>query len=96
MSFEVKFSVTAEETFEAVVTQLSQRWGEKFVDKFKKKVFDSLDIISTSPFIYPVAKENGELRKCILHKNCSMFYTVRGKYVEIDFFWDNRQDPIVS
>ena len=96
MSFDVKFSVKAEETFEAVVIQLGQRWGEKFVDKFKKKLSDSLDIISVTPFIYPVAKENEELRKCILHKNCSIFYSVRGNYVEVDFFWDNRKDPILS
>ena len=44
MSFDVKFSIKAEETFEAVVIQLGQRWGEKFVDKFKKKLSDSLDI----------------------------------------------------
>ncbi|WP_179413376.1 type II toxin-antitoxin system RelE/ParE family toxin [Mucilaginibacter sp. E4BP6] len=96
MSFEVKFSVKAEETFEAVVDQLEQRWDEKFVNKFNKKVLDCLDIISTTPFIYPIAKENGTLRKCVLHKNCSMFYTIHGNYVEIDFFWDNRQDPIVT
>jgi hypothetical protein len=58
MSFEVRFSRRAIETFDAVVIQLNQRWGNKFVSKFKAKVSNSLDIIAESPFIYPIAQKN--------------------------------------
>jgi plasmid stabilization system protein ParE len=96
MIFEIKFSPKAIITFEEIVTQLNQRWGNKFVNNFKNKVSKSLDIIAETPFLYPMAPENVELRKCVLHKNCSMYYRVNNNSVEIVYFWDNRQDPLVS
>ena len=94
MSFEIRFSPQAEETFEAVIIQLEQRWGDKYVSDFKNKVYKSLDIIVTNPFIYPVAPENSELRKCVIHKNTSVYYSIKDEFVEIHYFWDNRQEPL--
>jgi len=94
MSFEIKFSPKAESTFDDLVTQLEQRWGGKFVDKFKDKVSKTLDLISETPYVYPIAPENSILRKCILHKNCSMLYRIYNDNIEIIYFWDNRQDPM--
>ena len=94
MSLEIKFSPKAEETFEAVVAQLEQRWGDTFVNKFKNKVGETLDIIANTPLIYPLSKENSELRKCILHKNCAMLYRILDDKIEIFCFLDNRQDPL--
>jgi len=74
MSFEVKFTPEAEETYDALAAQLRQRWGNKFVEKFENRVSKCLDIISVTPDIYPVAENNTEVRKCVLHKNCSMLY----------------------
>ncbi|WP_426667524.1 type II toxin-antitoxin system RelE/ParE family toxin [Mucilaginibacter sp. McL0603] len=95
MSFEIKFTPEAEETYDAVVTQLRQRWGDRFVVKFEIKVLKCLDTITTTPYIYPVTEENTGIRKCLLHKNCSMFYKVYDEAILIVCFWDNRQDPLV-
>ncbi len=95
MSFEIRFSPKAIITFDEIITQLNQRWGDKFVKKFKDKVSYSLDNIIETPFLYPIAPENIELRKCVLHKNCSMFYRVNNNIIEIIYFWDNRQDPLI-
>jgi plasmid stabilization system protein ParE len=94
MPLEIKFSVQATDTFNDVIDQLQQRWGNKIVRDFRLKVSRALDAISESPFIYPVAEENEEMRKCVLHKNCSMYYWVYDDIVEILYFWDNRQEPL--
>jgi plasmid stabilization system protein ParE len=94
MSFEIKFSSKAETTFNNIIIQLEQRWGGKFVNKFKDKVSKSLDLIADTPLIYSVAPENPALRKCILHKNCSLLYRIHNDEIEIVYFWDNRQEPL--
>jgi len=96
MSFEIKFSPKAESTFEDIIIQLEQRWGDKVVNKFKDKVSKSLDLIAETPLIYPVAPENPALRKCVLHKNCSLLYRIHSYKVEIVYFWDNRQEPLIK
>jgi hypothetical protein len=52
MNFEIKFTPEAEETYEAVISQLRQRWGDKFVTTFEARVLKSLRTISKSPYIY--------------------------------------------
>ncbi len=96
MNFEVKFTPEAEETYDAVVTQLFDRWGEAFVKKFEARVSKAINIISSTPQMYPVIEDNTKIRRCVLHKNCSMLYKVSDRVVVVVCFWDNRQEPIFS
>lgn len=93
MRFEIRFTPESGITYTAVVTQLQERWGEKIVLQFETKVKKSLRTISSNPYLYTVAHEALQLRKCILHKNCSMLYKIYDREVLIVAFWDNRQDP---
>jgi plasmid stabilization system protein ParE len=95
MSFTIKFTPKAEETYDALVAQLRQRWGEKFVIQFESKIPKAINLISTSPYNYPIAEENTEIRRCVLHKNCSMLYKIDKNVVSVVCFWDNRQEPIL-
>jgi len=94
MNFKIRFTPEAEETYDALVAQLRHRWGDKFVSKFEIKISKCLDIISKTPEIYPIADTDKEIRKCVLHKNCSMLYKVYGSTILVVCFWDNRQEPL--
>jgi plasmid stabilization system protein ParE len=94
MSFSVRFAPEAEETYNALVDQLRVRWGDEFVIKFELKIVKTIQIIAETPLIYSVAKENSGVRKCVLHKNCSIYYIIDADQIEIVYFWDNRQDPM--
>jgi hypothetical protein len=96
MSYLIKFIPEAEETFNELVIQLRQRWGDRFVLKFENRVLKCLETISQTPYIYPLAEDMLEIRKCLLHKNCSMLYTIGNDVIFIVCFWDNRQDPIIT
>jgi hypothetical protein len=95
MIFEIRFTSEAEETYFSVTSQLRERWGQHFLDKFETKVSKVLGIISKTPDIYHVDKQFAQLRKCILHKNCSMLYKVNDDYITIAYFWDNRREPLM-
>ena len=91
----VRFTPEAESTFRALVYQLQSQWGEKFVSKLELKVEKVLSQISVSPTMYPIVLEQHELRRCVLHKNCSMLYKVYDDYILVTWFWDNRQEPLI-
>lgn len=95
MSFEIKFSPIAEETFDAVVAQLRQRWGDKFVVRFEDRLLKSLHTISITPDIFPVVNDKTAVRRCLLHKNCSLLYKINAEEILIICFWDNRQEPLI-
>ncbi|WP_370576782.1 type II toxin-antitoxin system RelE/ParE family toxin [Mucilaginibacter sp. AK015] len=94
MNLEIRFTSEAEDTYEALVSQLKGRWGDRFVAKLESRITESLNIISSSPYLYPVIDETNDIRRCNLHKNCSMLYRVNDHDILIVCFWDNRQEPL--
>jgi plasmid stabilization system protein ParE len=92
--FNVIFSAEADETFESIGEQIRARWGERDVNEFRKRVYKVVDTISKFPSIFQAVDNTETVRKAFIHKNCSMFYRVDSSYIEVLFFWDNRQDPI--
>jgi plasmid stabilization system protein ParE len=95
MQFDVIFSETANDTFEAIEHQLLERFGEREVNEFRKRTYQVVEIISTFPFTFKAVGKEKNLRKALIHRNCSMFYDVGDRYIEVLFFWDNRQDQIL-
>lgn len=94
MIYEIVFTTEAEETFDLIVDQLLTRWGIKTVFKFQELVSICLEKIQENPYLYQVFDENTNIRRCIVHSNCSILYHISLKKVEIICFWDNRQNPI--
>jgi plasmid stabilization system protein ParE len=94
MIFNVIFSKKANETFESIDQQVQAKWGEKESNEFRKRVYQVVDTIGKFPFIFKTVGNSENVHKAFIHKNCSMFYRVGSTYIEVLFFWDNRQDPI--
>jgi len=94
MSFTLKFGSQAGVTYQAIITQLNERWSEKTALKFEEKVKSCLYLISENPLLHPLVDEALQLRKCIVHKNCSILYKVYEKEILVVCFWDNRQEPM--
>ena len=95
MALNVIFTDEATDTFESIEQQLQVRWGEKEVNEFRKHTYAVVNIVSKLPLIFQSVKNTTNIRKAFIHKNCSMFYRVTDSYIEILFFWDNRQDPLI-
>lgn len=95
MQYNVVFSDKAEETFESIGQQIAIRFGEQELSEFRRRAYEVIDGISNFPFMVKAVGENENLRKAVIHKNCSMFYDVGKTSIEKQFFWDNRQDPIL-
>lgn len=95
MNFEIRFAPESGITYSAVVSQFQERWGEKVVLKFEAKVKKAVKTLASNPYLYAVIHEGLQLRKCVLHNNCSLLYRIHDKEVLIVAFWDNRQDPVV-
>jgi plasmid stabilization system protein ParE len=91
----LKFSRQAKETYAAIQSQLYNRWGQTVLEKFELRTVKTLDSILQSPLMFKSVADNPNIRKGLIHKNCSVFYEVKPTEIEVLFFWDNRQDPII-
>lgn len=70
--------------------------GDNVADKFEIKMFETLNQISQTPLIFKSISENQSVRKGLINKNCSFFYEINYNKIQILFFWDNRQDTLLS
>jgi hypothetical protein len=95
VSYELTFSRHAKETYAAIQSQLYNRWGQSVLTKFELKTIKTLDMVLKSPLMFKSVTDHPNIRKGLIHKNCSVFYEVKTDEIEILFFWDNRQEPIL-
>jgi len=96
VSLPVIISETAYKTFEAMCAQVNERLGAKALNDFKKNAIKTLDLISSSPFMYKETEFDPNIRQGLIKKISSVFYEVKSDRIEVLFFWDNRQEPMFS
>ena len=94
MTYTLVFSDTAIDTFESIKSQINDRWGTQQVMVFETRTLEVLDLIKSSPLIFQSIKIDNNIRKAVIHRNCSVFYEVREQTIEVLYFWDNRQAPL--
>ena len=63
MIFEVVFTKKANETFDAIRTQILDRWNEKVEAEFEKRTLKVIDIISQYPACIPINKNRSIYQK---------------------------------
>jgi hypothetical protein len=95
MIYSVVYSQRAIESFDAIKAQISNRWGRKYVNDFELRTLKIIEIIQISPFIFQAIEANPDVRKGFIHRNCSFFYEVKSTQINVLYFWDNRQEPII-
>jgi len=94
MIYSVIYSPIALQTFDEIVEQIVNRWGDKYAGEFEQRTIKVVETLGISPFIFHSIEADDNVRKAFIHKNCSVFYRVRDTTIEILFFWDNRQNPL--
>jgi|ERR1035437_7676161 plasmid stabilization system protein ParE len=92
MGLEIKWTEEAEETFDSIITYLHKKWTVREIQKFIKKVNETLYHISEFPNSFKQSKSK-KVRKALLTKQNSLLYRVHPTRIELLSFWDNRFDP---
>lgn len=94
MALKTIWSSDAEETFEAIIDYLEEKWTEKEIRNFVRKTNALIGQIEKNPYQYKSSSFN-EMRKAVITKHNSLIYHVNEKAEQIELytFWDNRKDP---
>lgn len=92
MAYEIRWSEEAVNNLAEILDYLEHKWTEKEVQKFKSKLNHQLDLISQSPFIFPSANFNPEMRKAVLSKQTTIFYKVIDATIFLAYIHVNMKD----
>ncbi|MBK0379587.1 type II toxin-antitoxin system RelE/ParE family toxin [Mucilaginibacter segetis] len=95
MSRSIFWTEEAQETFDHIVLLIDDKWGMKQAGIFINRVQTTLKLIAVQPYMYQ-ASLIAEIRRAVISKQTSLFYKVNEKSIIVLYFWDNRQDPLIS
>ncbi|MGE0018971.1 MAG: type II toxin-antitoxin system RelE/ParE family toxin [Draconibacterium sp.] len=92
---EIVWSAKAKITFFNVLDYLDKNWTKREINQFYNSTEVVLKAIKVNPGIFPLSSKHKEIRKAIVDKNNSFFYTVDtyNRKIFLLTFFDNRQNP---
>ena len=96
MTFQIAWTDNAQEDLQQILDYLTENWSEKDADNFLEKLFLRIDILSKSPLIGKKSDKLSSVRRIVITKHNSLFYTVEGNSIIIQDIFDTRQDPAKS
>ena len=72
---------------------LELKWNLKVKTKFAFKLNEMIKLIKINPDIFPISEKNKRLRKCVVTKQSTLYYSFNSNQIIIVSLFDTRQDP---
>ncbi len=73
MNLEIEWSPEAKRGFHNLIEYLESEWGARVAQKFIEHTNEVLGMIITYPGMYPRLEGKPNIRKCVLHRQTTMF-----------------------
>ena len=93
MSRKVEISKTAEKKLDKLFDYLLQNWSQKVKSDFINKLDKSINLIKSTPEIFPESVDQKGLHKCVITKQTTLYYRFNSKTIFIVTLFDSRQHP---
>jgi plasmid stabilization system protein ParE len=93
MKREIRLSKRAEKKLENLFVFLVEKWSLKVKNNFILKLDKSLERIQKLPESFPESDIIRGLRKCVVTKQTTIFYSYSDTAIYIVTIFDNRKDP---
>lgn len=96
MSLPIVVSPSSRKSLFHIIQIIKEKWGKQSSDKFKLQTIKTLKNLSSQPYIFKASSLSTDVRKGMISKQTSFFYQVHQNHIEILFFVDNRQEPLID
>ena len=91
---EVFWSDRASRDFKNIISYLKIKWSEKEINNFISKLNQAVYLISSRPHLFALTSQRGNLRRCVLTKQTTIYYQEHNGKIYIISLYDNRRDPL--
>lgn len=95
MSIQVLYTPDSLETLASIYNFIRGEFGSKSADTFVSKAEKTINLISQFPLMFKSTSIDENIRIGFISKQTSLFYRVTDNSIQLLFFWDNRQEPIL-
>ncbi len=95
MSLQVVYTPRSKESSISVYNFIRNKFSIRSADKFLLKAEKIIELIADYPLMYKATSIDEKVRIAVITKQTSLFYKVTDTSIQLLFFWDNRQEPIL-
>jgi len=92
MDYKIIWTNEAINNLEEILNYLIERWSQKEVDNFKRKLSKQIELIGFFPKMFPQSKYNPRLRKAVLSKQTNIFYQIKNNTIYLVYIFVNSKD----
>lgn len=93
MTRKIVWSPLAKQDYDNILSYLYQNWGFDTVVKFMDNTEGYLQQIINNPKQFHMNRKKEKIRKCVISKQNSLYYTEENNLIYILRIFDNRQNP---
>ena len=93
MAKKVVLTRIAERNYEDILDYLFNHWDKTVVDNFIVRFEEACAFLAQNPQIYPIINLDKQIRRCVLTKHNSVYFTYNNATITIITIYDTRQNP---
>ncbi len=87
---DIRWTEDATKNLDNIIIYLESNWTAKELTKFFNKLEKRLLLLSHFPDAYPISLKSKKVRRCVLSKNLTIYYTVKEQLISL---FNTRRDP---
>ena len=91
-TYVVEWAPLAQAGYTEILEYLKSNWPINVLASFVERTEVVIDFIGKNPLQYQHFEERN-IHRCVVVKQISLFYRIKGDKIEILAFWDNRRKP---
>ncbi len=91
--YSIDWSDEASDNLDSIIDYLQNKWTDREIRKFFKKLDKRIDLISKNPLLFPEVDLTTNIRRSVLTEQTTIYYEIKIDMVVILSLFDNRKDP---
>jgi len=92
MDYKLFWTDEAVNNLDSILKYLNDKWSEREVINFKKKLSNQLNLIIGNPYMFPKSEYQPRLRKAVLSRQTTLFYEVKGKNIYLAYLFVSKMN----
>jgi len=80
----------AKNSYKIIIANILENWNIEIVLKLESEVDSLLNNLSNNKHLCPKSSQEKKLRRCVVSKQTSLLYEIKGSSIYLISFFDNR------
>jgi plasmid stabilization system protein ParE len=93
MAYPIRYSIRAYNEYESILEYVSGKFGIAKAVEIDIYFENVIEMIAINPYMFPFSSKKGNLRRCVISPQTTLYYRFLGESIELVSFRGNKMKP---